>query len=491
MARDWAGWMMGGLFLLFFLTAINATAQRSSISPNVLYPGENVITVTAPGGIRSVRVEFADSVSMRYTEVRKIGLIGGCPNTTDIEFTLNAASERIVVPLFIEQCSGAIEEHRLQINTEWNLDTVFFPDAVMGEEICRPFQVSLNVGATIGGVPVGGGSIFLDSVSSTDERVSFRYSFPPPIGINRGTTYRYNVCFTADKPGVYTFPVITWIKRDNPAGGYTNYPVADTGVVRVLRERSSSTVTTVEFDSLGIDNPPPVTDPTTFRTIAVPNAVRPKKNDFFVGSYDVIGLTAGYGVADELMVFAGGTPPTPDDWGGVNGDMFGAFGIGIKVGTTLFDKLDLAAGYVYGQSILDKEFTPGETDSKIRAHVPYAAISYGTDDSRVSVTGGYAMKNHQTWFENHPSFGPWREVYDTNAAFGAVGGDYRFARHWKVASEVAYMQTVDVLPVILTARYFTNSFAIDLGAVYAGIALNGKEAPPIPVFPMLSGVFVF
>ena len=130
MARVLAGWMMGGAFLLLFLTTIDATAQRSSISPNVLYPGENVITVTAPGGIRSVRVEFADSNSARYTEARKIGLIGGCPNTTDVEFTLNAASINIRLTLIVEQCSGAIERHPLAINTVWNLDEVLFPDAV-------------------------------------------------------------------------------------------------------------------------------------------------------------------------------------------------------------------------------------------------------------------------------------------------------------------------------------------------------------------------
>ena len=265
-------------------------------------------------------------------------------------------------------------------------------------------------------------------------------------------------------------------------------------MVRVLPKRSDASVTTIEFaeiDTVGQDNPKPVTDPTTFRTIAVPNAVRPPKGDFFIGSYDVLGLVAGYSVADELLIFAGGTPPTPDDWGGVNGDMFGAFGIGAKVGTTLFGKLDLAAGYVFGQSILDKEATVGELDSKIRAHVPWASISYGTDDTRASVTGGYTLKRHETWLPNHPTRGDWRDIYDTNAVFLAAGGDYRFARHWKVAAETAYMETVNVIPLIVTARYFTNHFAIDLGAVYAGITINEAEPPPIPIFPMLSAVFVF
>ena len=53
------------------------------------------------------------------------------------------------------------------------------------------------------------------------------------------------------------------------------------------------------------------------------------------------------------------------------------------------------------------------------------------------------------------------------------------------------MQTVDVAPIIFTARYFTNTFAIDFGAAYAGLTLNNAEAPPFPVLPMLSAIFVF
>ena len=476
------------LFLLLLL-ALPAAAQRSTLQPTVLYPGENVITVSSPAGIRSVRVE-TDSGSAPFFQARKTGIIGGCPTEREIEFTVNTATRPIIVFVVVEKCDGSAPD-RLQIglNNTWNLDEVLFPDAEVGEEVCRPFQVRLD------GVGIGpGAGTFLDSVTSPGEGVSLRFSFPPPLAIPRGTTYRYNVCFRADRPGTYKFPVITWIRRDQPAGGYTTYPVADTGVVRVLPKRSDVSVTTIEFaetDTVGLDNPKPVTDPTTFRTIAVPNAVRPPKGKFFVGSYDVIGLIAGYSVADELLLFAGGTPPTPDDWGGVNGDMFGAFGIGAKVGTTLFGKLDLAAGYVFGQSILDREATVGELDSKIRAHVPWASISYGTDDTRASVTGGYTLKRHETWLPNHPTRGDWRDIYDTNAVFLAAGADYRFARHWKVAAETAYMETVNVIPLIVTARYFTNHFAIDLGAVYAGITINEAEPPPIPVFPMLSAVFVF
>ena len=259
MARVLAGWIMGGVVLLT-LIAVDATAQMSSISPEVLYPGENVITVAAPGGVRSVRVEFADSISMRYTEARNLGPIDGCPTATDVEFTLNVASFNVRLNLIVELCDGEVLRHPLSINTVWNLDEVLFPDALVGEEICRPFRISMT---GLGGGP----QTFLDSVTSTDPRVSFKYSFSPPIGISRGTVYRYNVCFIADKPGTYRFPVITWIKRDNPAGGYMTYPVADTGVVRIVERFPAAELEVIDFEEKGVEEGQLIIDSATIHSI--------------------------------------------------------------------------------------------------------------------------------------------------------------------------------------------------------------------------------
>ncbi len=471
--------------------AASLQAQRVTVYPKVLYPGENILTIKAPDGIRSIRFVLSppfDTLSL--VQVRKTGIVGGCPDSRDIEMTVNTATLRVVGRIYVEKCNGLLDSVDIGLNTNWNLDEVPFPDAEVGEEVCRPFQITLNGGLAGLGI-AGGEDLFLDSVSAPESQASFRFSFPPPLTIKRGTVYRYNVCFRAETPGIYRFPVITWIRRDQPNGGLTNYPVADTGVIRVVPKRKNVNLANVPFDTISQDNPPSVTDPTIFRSVAVPNAVIPPKGKFFVGSYDLLGLTAGYSVADELLIFAGGAAPTPDDWAGVNGDMFGAWSVGAKLGTQLFGLLNIAAGYHFGQSTLDKEFTPDEIDSRITVNVPYGAISYGTDDRRVSITAGYAFKRHSTWIVTDPVLPPLRDDYSKDAAFGALGGDYRFARHWKVAGEFAMMQTVDVAPIILTARYFTNTFAIDIGAAYAGITLNDAEPPPFPLLPVLSAVFVF
>lgn len=474
----------GILALALFLCAAGTLRSQAVVSyPTELYSGENIITIKAPNGIRNIEAAF-DSATASLTEIHGMGGIGdlaGCPDSHKVQLRVNTASRPLAVRFIVTDCNGT-GSLIVFTNRTWSLDEVPFPDAEVGDTICRPFQIGLT---GLGGVE------YLDSISVMSPYAFARYSFPPPLELSGGSTYRYNVCFIAGKPGVYKFPVITWIRRRQPADGYTNYAVADTGVVRVVTKRNID-LTNVPMDTGSNVLPEePVTDPTTFRSIAVPNAVIPPRGKTFVGSYDLLGLTAGYSVADELLLFVGGAPPLPDDWGGINGDLFWAFGAGVKLGTELFDDFNIAGGYAFAMSTLDREFTPDELDSRIRLHIPYASISYGNDDRRISATGGYAFKRHSTWILADPHFGDYRKEYDTAAAFASLGGDYRFAKHWKVAAEGVFMQTLDLIPVMLTARYFTNSFAIDIGAGYAGFTLNDAERPKIPVFPVLSGIFVF
>lgn len=472
-------YLTGTVFL--WMLALSAVMYgQASTYPTELYSGENIITFKAPAGIRSIEARF-DSLTASYTEIKGMGGVGdlsGCPDSHKVQIRVNTVTQIYNAQFVVTDCNGIQTNVNLRNNQTWNLDEVPFPDAEVGDTICRPFQISLN--------GIGTGGQFLDSISVPIPQVFLRYSFPPPLQIRTGQNYRYNVCFVADKPGVYRFPVLTWMRRGQPADGYTNYAIADTGVIRVLPKRKGPNLSGIDIDTSGADNPEPVTDPTTFRSIAVPNAVIPPRGKWFVGNYDLLGWTGGYSVADELLLFVGGAPPLPDDWAGINGDMFWAVGGGAKVGTG-FGKLNIAAGYAFAVSTLDKEFTVDELDSRITLNMPYAAVSYGTDDSRVSLTGGLALKQHSTWVfeDNH------RVEFDTTAYFVTLGGDYRFARHWKVAGEFALMQTLDVAPLLVTARYFTNRFALDAGLGYAGFVLNDADKPQFPFVPVLSAVVVF
>ena len=54
-----------------------------------------------------------------------------------------------------------------------------------------------------------------------------------------------------------------------------------------------------------------------------------------------------------------------------------------------------------------------------------------------------------------------------------------------------YDISLGVLPIVATARYFTDTYAIDAGLGFAGITLGDAEPPAVPVIPVISAVFVF
>ena len=150
--------------------------------------------------------------------------------------------------------------------------------------------------------------------------------------------------------------------------------------------------------------------------------------------------------------------------------------------------VNIAAGFQWGASFYDKASTPEDVESRIRIAVPYAAVSYGDDDSRISATLGYGFKHHRRY---DPTNYFTVEEFDRQVMIGALGGDYRLGEHWKIAGEIATMETLGVIPVVATGRYFTNTFAIDFGAAFVGITTGGEPAPKLPLAPVVSALFVF
>ena len=466
--------------LSLFLIALVATAASAQVTiyPSELYSSQNVLTVRVPGGIRSISVRHTSNMTVTGT-----GTFAGCPIERTLDVFVETVDQEATLNVTIVDCRGRSYQKQLNRGGQsWRLDQVAFGTVEAGSTRCQNFHIAVDQR----------GDEVLDSVTVNDPRVRIKLPGRLPYRLRRNEEYEYMVCFTADQPGVYTFPVTTWMRRTQSAGGYTTYPVSDTGIVRVVPktiDRTTPPSDTIRRRPERIPTrrtPAPiideiVTDPTTFRSVAVPNAVIPPRGTAFVGSYDFLGLMAGYVPVDNVMILAGGALPTPDDWTGVRGDMFGAYSIGLKAGISLTANLDIAAGYQWGRSIFDQAVTVDTVESRITISAPYAALSFGDDDSRVSGTFGYVFKHHEI-----PTGG-----FDTTAAVFALGGDYRFSNHWKVAGEVAYMQTLGVIPIVGSVRYFTNDYALDLGVGFVGITIDGGAAPKIPLLPVISGVFVF
>jgi hypothetical protein len=451
------------LLLLLAGFALCRAQGPTSIFPTELYSGDNVITIRLAKGIRKI-------ATTSTSNVRVVSGTGNfsCDRQRDLQVFLATASEDAWLAVHVTDCDNRDYIDTLRIATKWEIDRNNYGEVDSGSTACREFQVRA----------IGGATIYLDSISVDDPELILRLPTRLPIRISPGTVFNYRVCVRANTLGFKKFPVVTWIRRTYPSAGNTTYAVADTGAVVVVRKR-------MEKPSTDTLRPPPevepeITDPTTFRTIAVPNAVIPKSGRLYLGSYDLLGLTAGYAVSDNFMLIAGGALPTPDDWGGIHGEMFGAYSIGAKGGVSLGGGLDVALGYQWGTSIYDQASTDA-IDSKITVNAPYLALSYGDDDSRLSATVGYAFKHH-----SKPNL-----EFVQNAMITAFGGDYRIARHWKIAGEILSMESLGVVPIVATARYFTSNYALDFGIGYVGITTGDTEQPKIPLLPVVSGVFVF
>lgn len=222
-------------------------------------------------------------------------------------------------------------------------------------------------------------------------------------------------------------------------------------------------------------------DPTTFRSIMLPTAVVPEEGTFTTGVYDVLGLSASYSVTDNIAVLIGGALPLFNRWFGATGydaSWSTAWSVGAKAGFELGRDWIIGGGYQFGQSFYDQDITP-KLESKITFNALWSTVGYGTDDSRLNFYAGYAFKDHVT-----ASDGQFRaDAYLVGLAY-----DYRIAERWKVCGEVFYMRTMTFIPITITARYFRESDAFEIGASYVGLKENGSQSGGWPLVPMLTWV---
>ncbi len=205
------------------------TGPRTTAYPTELYYTDNIITFVNRNGIQSVEPTF-DSLTESLVTLKSIGDLRGSPDTVLVHLQVHTVTESLNARFLITNAKGEKSVVRLS-NRTWRLDEVRFKDVVAGDTICRPFQIVLQ---GISGFGMSGAGEYLDSVSLPISEAWLSYSVPPPVQIRSGSTYRYNVCFSAPSAGDYKFAVITWIRRAQPAGGFTNYPIADRALVHVL-----------------------------------------------------------------------------------------------------------------------------------------------------------------------------------------------------------------------------------------------------------------
>ncbi len=434
-----------------------------------------------------------------------------CATKASFSLFVERIDRSITVRFRVKKCGGGSERYSLSLQNTWNLFHENFGTVTLNDRPCHTFLVQAD-----------GGNFVIDRVESPSRQFVIEYPFrAPPIEIIGRRTYRYSVCFTPTKVGRIKVPIYVHIRRDQPVGKYKTYIVADTAYVNVVKGRESRPDPPIQIQrpepppkprapkpppggpktppvptpNLGfaepIDGPPlvsedhvvvlrepapvetvtlptyerPIFDPTTFRRLLSPSARPIGEGKGFLASYDLAGLLAGYGVTDDLSLLAGGAW-TPEGLGDFSAMSLGAKYLLVEEGDFL-----LSAG-LQG----NRTSTPA---SDVISVAPYVAADIGTRDYSVGGTVSYSWRRH---LPSDTTIAP----FERRALILGLGGDYRFARHWKIAAEGFFVSASEVEPVGLTLRWFNERIAVDAGVVLDLIPEDG-----VTVAPLVSGVWTF
>jgi hypothetical protein len=490
---------------------------QATIYPQKLYSGMNQITVTAGRGLahiqrydRGVWRDFLTGAATTGVRVVSGPTFNHCARSATFLVFVSIISRDVGMRLRVVDCEDDDEEFDLRLSERWNVFHEDFGPVRVGEPACHPFSVDPR-----------GNQLIIDSIVSPSPLFVIRYTDrPPPLRV-AGRIYHYDVCLKPIREGEIARPILVYIRRDQPAGGYTNFIVADTAYVnalppiaRVLPRKPAPparpapkppllnpppqivlepppppivmppdiTATQARREAFAPPGPAPdppaiareeaptlplpefLTDPTPFRTILLPTAAPVERGRFFLANYEVAGFLAGYGATDRLTLLAGFfyVPATA----------------GSTIGGTAGGKYEL-----YNEGLLrgsvGMEFNISSTPlSSITLLSPYAVASYGDDDHRLNLALGYSWRHHR------PAALP---AFDRQAAVLGLGGDYRIGFHWKLAAELALLENSDVQPLLATVRYFSDVYTVDVGL---GVNMN-PSGSGLRVAPVVNVVRVW
>jgi hypothetical protein len=263
-----------------------------------------------------------------------------------------------------------------------------------------------------------------------------------------------------------------------------SYPVSVSVTFTAIRPQRTSSQIFVHTDS---DDSPVMLqlfatgvehqrDPTLFRGVVAPTAASLKAGTIAAGSVNLLGLHAAAGITDNIMLHAGAILPIP-----LNKQTYTLGSVGLKGAWELGSKLRAGIGYQFAHSVSDNARTDS-VESTISTHIPYAVVSYGDDQSRVSLCSGYAMSNHITTAV--PA------GFSSSSVFAVLSAELRIANKWKLVTELVQATSLNAMPAILTARYLGPSYAIDAGLAYTGASQSGSAAS-FQVVPMIAGTWVW
>lgn len=508
-------WIAG--IILFLLAAASAELRAQiTVYPPVLYSGDNVLTINAPNGLNKVTgyiggrwTNLVTGLSAPYIRITSGVTFVQCGKRVTFGVLLKTTRPIGLLQLRIEDCKGNIKYFDFRDSETWNVYREDFGNVPQGSNACHTFRVEAR-----------GTNIIIDSVASRSPLFAIRYTNGrPPLRIRGGQVYEYDVCFDAKNLGYVKMPILVYIRRAYPAGGHTNFIVADTAHVNVVspagkrpppiaavtkRKRPPSRELIAQPPLIVIAPPKDtvrvipkviptvarsvpvipdtlratpraeteeplniiaerVTDPTTHRTILLPTARPIDSGRIALSNYDIVGWLFGYGLTDRLSL--------------LGGFLYVPRFIDYNVVGTIGGRYELyREGLIRGAVGLQGNYSQSDLSTIILVS-PYAVISVGDDDRRASLALGYTWRHH-TPKEGGP--------FDRQAAVLGIGGDYRVGDNWKVAAEGYILQSANYQPLVVTLRYFTDRFAID-----AGVGVAAGEGGTVEAAPVLTGTWVW
>ena len=442
--------------LCIVVATLPLSAQEgTTFYPNILYPGENVVTLKNPKGIETVRVQASRNTVVRVPE------IGGCPTTVDVRVWVENPTTDESVDFTVYNCEGRFMSTTIHAEN-WTIRHEDTGPVQVGRDTCLRCEV------------ITSGTKIVDSIVVIGRRLSVR--MPTPRGPWQSTEadpLSYRICYSATDVEEAEENVRLYVRRNQPNGGLTHYMIDKPISVHGVPVPPPPPETRPRRPELPLM--PPLVDPTTFRNIVMPTAETLPKGRAFIGNYDVIGFLAGYGITDALTVMAGGAY-VPDFISvlrvGTIGVKYNAFSAGDFLAT---------AGFQYGLSSTE--------ESDISVAAPYLLLSYGTRSNRVTLGAGYSWKHHTI---------PTGE-FDRNAAVVAIGGDITLKRGWKLAAETYIIESSGLAPLAISSRWFNDHLAFDAGLaidlsggtdVSSTGSLSG-EIKDLRIAPILSLIWVF
>lgn len=454
----------GVISLALLLLASGVAEAQTTVYPTELYRGQNVLTFSRPGGIERIEIS-----TTRYIIADKsTGILPDCPDTVNVDVIARSVTNNDELEATVYGCDGSVE--RVPVNVErWTILQEFTGSIELGADTCLQARIESH------SVPPR----ILDSITTTSPDFTILLMTPDSIVhqkgpdgyvVEPGLPFYYQICFRPTRLGYGTDTILLHFDRSWPNGGHTTYTIAKT-ISWVGVEPPPERMPKKPDVALG-DRP---IDPTSFRNILLPSARSMEKGEWFYGNYLLVGHLGGYGATDRLTVMAGGSF-IPDFIA-----RFYLGTIGAKYEVVRQDLLSIAVGAQVALSSV--------TDSDIRTIAPYGMASYGDDHRRVTLAAGYGFKRHMTPLEE----------FDRNAFVFGIGGNVEVGKGWKIAAELATIESSGILPLLVTGRRFGNSWAIDFGlglnlAGEAGVSFNDAlsgEIEHLNIAPYLSGMWVF